>query len=420
MSLTFNINNNGLILQVYDAKKQEMLETLEFKDFNISEEDLRKKSCTFKSPSKIDLTESRWFIFTFYNKSCIFGGVILSSDYDENTGEYTYQSQDFNRWLTSKSWIVNEEGDKTIYELIKNISDKSIEPFTINEEKYTAGLDNYYLAQKEEYEHYPVKMNTSTEAIGTTEANNSNTVNELTGNNPTITTTTNKGTTSTETEEGLDQKPGIFYEDKTIEEILQSLWTGSGCAVDMYVDNSNILRFDPLKLDTWKNPQDTLYFTINQLTGYNFKSDTTNIVTQVTIKDTDIYKSHNINEPNVYNAYDLMGFDLVSYYGLLNVFVSNPNSESLDTTTTADTSSDTTSDSTSTDSSSSESSSSSSGSTSSSSRRTTRKTTKSKKYLKNLQSSGTLVRSSIRANHNTASMQTSGYSGTSTYYRINR
>lgn len=321
MSYNFKIQSNDLTVILYNATKSVNTGVINISDFSISEEDLRKKSCKFNTFRKIDITEARWFVFSFYNKKCVFGGVILSTDYNESDGSYTVQCQDFNRWLTTKTWLVNEEDNQSIYQLITTLCNN----FTVKYNGFYNGMESYYLAKKNEYELYPTKMKESTEAIGSTVSTEEDT-------------------------EGLNQKPGVFYEDKTLEEILRSLWSASNCAVDMYMDNVNTLRFDPITLESWQNPK-SLYFTTKNLSDYSYKNDATNIVTEVTIKDTDIYSNHTITKPNMFFPKEVMGFDLVAYFGLLNVFVQNTNSTSTSTSTsTTNTSTDSdTSDSDSTD-----------------------------------------------------------------------
>lgn len=313
MTFNFKIATDRLALVLFDATNSENKGYIEVSEFSISEEDLRKRSCKFKTFTKIDITQSRWFVFAFYQRKAIFGGIILNTDYNEDDGSYSIQCQDFNRWLTTKTWFVNEEGNKTIHTSIKEICNEAIKKY---DKKYYAGIESYYLADKKKYELYPAKMKESTEAIGVL----------------TITEQSDKDS------QGLNQKPGVYYEDKTLEEILRSLWSASNCAVDMYTDSSNVLRFDPINLESWQNPK-SLYFTTKELSGYSYKNDATNIVTQVTIEDTDIYSNHTVTQPNIFKPKDLMGFDLVAYFGLLNVFVQNSNSTK---TTTATTTTDTT------------------------------------------------------------------------------
>ena len=90
-------------------------------------------------------------------------------------------------------------------------------------------------------------------------------------------------------------------------------------AIDCYVDENNVLRLDKIDLNDWKKPN-TVKFVLGDLKYYTFKSDATNIITGIHIKETDIYKEHKITEPTFYSSKDMIGEDLTLIYGKMETF----------------------------------------------------------------------------------------------------
>lgn len=252
------------------------IEEIPLTSCSISEEDLRIKSAKISTYKEIDLsTEMTWVYITYMNIT-VYSGILLSGDYDESKGIYSYQSLGHQRWLTSKTWFVHnpKEGDSNdLYKAIEEMIEK------IKADTSIAGVDIY---PKSKYTPYP---------------------NLLTKDNS----------------DGWKVTEGLFYEDKTYYEILMSLVAKSSCAIDCYVDENNILHLTPIDIDSWKN-KDTIKFTTSDLSKYTYQSDATDIITGVYIKSKDIYKQYEVNKPDFYSSKDMIGIDLTMYYGKMETF----------------------------------------------------------------------------------------------------
>ena len=202
------------------------IEEIPLTSCSISEEDLRIKSAKISTYKEIDLsTEMTWVYITYMNIT-VYSGILLSGDYDESKGIYSYQSLGHQRWLTSKTWFVHnpKEGDSNdLYKAIEEMIEK------IKTDTSIAGVDIY---PKSKYTPYP---------------------NLLTKDNS----------------DGWKVTEGLFYEDKTYYEILMSLVAKSSCAIDCYVDENNILHLTPIDIDSWKN-KDTIKFTTSDLSKYTY------------------------------------------------------------------------------------------------------------------------------------------------------
>ena len=264
----------------------------------ISEEDLRVKSAKFSSYVEIDLSANMYYVDIKYWNEKIYSGMILNMEYDETTGIYSYQSLGHQRWLTSTTWFVFNPTDKT-----KNLYE-ALEEF-VKKIKSNTSIKSVSLLNKKDYEMYPNLLsayqnrdgkNSSVKSLKKNQ-NNNNEINDY----------------------GWSVKDGLFYEDKTYYEILMSIISKSLYAIDCYVDENNVLRFDKIDLNEWKKPN-TVKFVLGDLKNYTFKSDATNIITGIHIKETDIYKEHIITEPTFYSSKDMIGEDLTLIYGKMETF----------------------------------------------------------------------------------------------------
>lgn len=275
----------------------------------ISEEDLRVKSAKFSSYVELDLSANMYYVDIKYWNEKIYSGMILNMEYDETTGIYSYQSLGHQRWLTSKTWFVFNPTNKT-----KNLYE-ALEEF-IKKIKSNTSIKSVSLLNKKDYEMYPNLLSAYQNRDGKDSSvkslkknqNNNNKINDY----------------------GWSVKDGLFYEDKTYYEILMSIISKSLYAIDCYVDENNVLRFDKIDLNEWKKPN-TVKFVLGDLKNYTFKSDATNIITGIHIKETDIYKEHIITEPTFYSSKDMIGEDLTLIYGKMETF---GKSETLKTTET--------------------------------------------------------------------------------------
>lgn len=264
----------------------------------ISEEDLRVKSAKFSSYVEIDLSANMYYVDIKYWNEKIYSGMILNMEYDEKTGIYSYQSLGHQRWLTSKTWFVFNPASKTknLYEALKEFVKKI---------KSNTSIKSVSLLNKKEYEMYPNLLSAYQNRDG--KKSSAKSLKKNKNNNDKI------------NDYGWSVKDGLFYEDKTYYEILMSIISKSLYAIDCYVDENNVLRFDKIDLNDWKKPN-TVKFVLGDLKNYTFKSDATNIITGIHIKETDIYKEHKITEPKFYSSKDMIGEDLTLIYGKMETF----------------------------------------------------------------------------------------------------
>ena len=91
-----------------------------WKSYQIKESDFRTKTATIVTPQYIDLTQNLFAVLISSPYHENFMGIILSNDFDEDTGLYTYKCQDWSRKHQSKIDMVLV-GDTTTYNAIRSL-----------------------------------------------------------------------------------------------------------------------------------------------------------------------------------------------------------------------------------------------------------------------------------------------------------
>lgn len=250
--------------------------------YNIKETDFRQKTATFSSPNYFDLTTGVYCILITSPYHEDFGGEILSVEYDETTGLYNYNCQDFSRDYQSKVDIVatNIKTHRLLQHLLTKggISLKG-KIKKSQKKKYKRHLSGLRPA----YQYKQGKENGST--IG---------FNPMTQNN------------------------NLIIRNKSYIETVRNLTFGTGAYIDTYIDKYGIIQLQPYHKNDLFNSG--LYITVPEIASRNFKFDTTNIITGTIVSSTNKMKSG-----KYYGSQKLMNLDLRVFFGSLNNVVSNPN-----------------------------------------------------------------------------------------------
>lgn len=243
---------------------------ISLKSLEMDEEDLRMKSAKFSTSYKIDTTQQQVWVYVAYKGQPVYSGIILTNEYDEQSGYYTYTTIGHQRWLTSKTWFVANPTNKedSLYDSLKAFCKRI---------KQETSINGVILKPQKQYKAYK------------------------------------------NTKNNWKLEDGLFYEDKTYYEILMSLVAKSNCAIDTYVDENNILHNDVIDIDHWQR-NNSVKLTTAKLTDYEIKSDSTNIITQVYVKNSDIFTNHKVTEPSLERSKDLIGVNLSLYYGKMSSF----------------------------------------------------------------------------------------------------
>lgn len=210
-----------------------------FTKYQIKESDFRTKTATITMPHDIDLTLGLFVvnIVSIYHEN--FMGFLLSKEYDEGTGLYTYQCQDWSRPLQSKfSARFNDVSVINIlrYCLTKGAYSTGVDP-TDNQRKewsgYWKGLKNVNLYDQSLYKGNIVKGNP------------------------------------------MKEKINITIKGKSFMEAIRDLTFGRMTYIDLWFNDKGVLQFQPLSRTDWYNTG----LVLSANTDRTFKFDTTNAIT---------------------------------------------------------------------------------------------------------------------------------------------
>ena len=247
--------------------------------YTIKETDFRAKTATFSSPDYFDLTTGSYHILITSPHHEDFGGVILKVDYDETTGLYDYQCQDFSRNYQSKFEYI---GSPTVYRLLMFL------------------LSHGLVSTKG--------------SVTKTMKNNNKTV--LSGLRPAW--QYDQGSWgSISNFNPMNEKITLLTKDKSFIEVIRDLIYGCGAYIDVYVDKYGVVQIEPYHKDDFLHTG--LYLTTPEIASRKFTFDTTNIISGAIVKSND-----SLSGGNAFTSPTLMAI-----FGNMTTTISNPNDVNL-------------------------------------------------------------------------------------------
>ena len=271
---------NDPTLLVYLTHKDE--DDIHWKEYEIKETDMRQKTATFSSPNYFDLTTGVYTVYITSPYHANFAGVILSVEYDEDTGLYDYKCQDFSRFYQDKIYV--QTNKVRLYDVLASLITKGDLPMGKKVTKKFKKGHKKSLSGLRPASYYDQKLAGSTISF-----------------NP------------------MTQKVSVRAKGKSCIEIIRDLVFGTGAYIDVYFDIHGVLQVVPYhKKDLFESG---LHLTTQEIANRKFSFDTTNIITGVNIlEDGDKNKR--------YTAKDLTNVDLSAFFGNLYSFIDNTSSTS--------------------------------------------------------------------------------------------
>lgn len=294
--ITYNANlvqnkSHIKISRINDPKKLVYLDwksydDIHWKEYEIKETDMRQKTATFTSPNYFDLTTGVYAVLITSPVHANFGGVILSVEYDEDTGLYDYKCQDFSRFFQEKMFVQTVK--IRLYDVLASLITKGDLPMGKKVTKKFKKGHKKTLSGLRPISHYDQKLAGS-----------------ITSFNP------------------MTQKVSIRAKDKSRIEIIRDLVYGTGAYIDVYFDTHGVLQVVPYhKKDLFESG---LHLTTQEIANRKFSFDTTNIITGVNILDDG-------DKNKRYTAKDLTNVDLSAFFGNLYSFIDNTSTSKKKTT----------------------------------------------------------------------------------------
>lgn len=250
-----------------------------FTKYNIKETDMRVKTATFSSPQYLDLTTGLFAVRIVSKYHENFGGIVLDVDYDENTGMYDYQCQDFSRLYISKPEFLIKNGN--IYKILINLLTRGALPIkSINAKnrkkfkKVLSGLKPLKYYNQSFYEGNRYKGNP------------------------------------------FNKKISFIARDKSFIDLIRDIVFNSLGFFDVYFNDRGVLQIEPLSKKDWDNTG--LHLNNIDYSSRKFKFSTTNSITGVVVNGSDL-------KIGAYKKSDeLINFPLNAFFGVVGTSIANP------------------------------------------------------------------------------------------------
>ena len=251
--------------------------------YQIKESDNRTKTATFSSPNYLDLTTGQYLVLIQSELHENFGGVILSVDYDEETGLYDYQCQDYSRLYQGKFDLV-VSGKTTLYRVLKFLITRGAVPLRGNDTKQVKEWKNELSGLLPRYQY-----NQKYWFVGSKKDYNP-----------------------------FEWKKKLIIRNKSWIEAIRDIVYGTDMFVDVYFNKDGVIQIEPYLNTDYYNTG--LYLTTSEVANRKFQFDTTNIITGVVVHSTDKTEAG-----KYYDSKDLVNLDLSAFFGDLTTSIDNPN-----------------------------------------------------------------------------------------------
>ena len=267
-----------------DASKQNLYmsswsgaKNIPYSKYSIKESDMRVKTANFTSPQYLDLTTGLHAIRIVSKYHENFGGIVLDVDYDENTGLYTYQCQDFSRLYMDKFEAIFSK--IKLYNLLKLIisSGKSSHKNKFSRKGVTGVLSGLRALKKYDQSLYP---------------------NQHYKGNP------------------FNKNVDLLMRDKSRIEVIRSIVFNSLGFYDVYFNDRGILQIEPLSRTDWESTG--LHLSSTEYANRKFKFSTANAITSVWVN------ASGDKVGKKYTSKDLTKLDLKAFFGTVTTSISDP------------------------------------------------------------------------------------------------
>lgn len=298
--------------QAYHPNQWTLPKEVPFSEFTITESDLRVKTAEFESPYDIDLTKGRVCCWIQRKWGDNFGGVILSKEFDADTGIYTYSCQDWNRLLNNKVYVILA-GDITTYDIIKillvkmglstdglheiDYYDETLEDIPDDDDPSESLTGNSDKVVSSSTPAEDDNNNTKDRDVGTSKEQKAD---EDTKNNP------------------FKLKPTGLYDKVTALDFIRTLILKAGATIDFYMDENGVPRFEKYEKETWL--KERWYLIDTDVYDTKLKFNITDMITQVAVKRVDALNA----DSTLYTSEKLVGVNLAKYFGVMGDVVDNP------------------------------------------------------------------------------------------------
>ena len=249
-----------------------------YQKYSVKESDMRIKTATFTSPQYLDLTTGLYAIRILSRYHENFAGVVLDVDYNEDTGLYDYQCQDFSRFYISKTELICK--NRPIWKVLVSL-------ITGGKIKFTSKKISRKGYQKILSGFRPLKMYNQSLYNG-----------NIYKGNP------------------LTKNISLIARDKSRIEIIRDIVFSQLGYFDVYFNDRGVLQIEPISKTDWENTG--LHLTNNEFGSRKFKFSTTNSITGVRVNGSDAKAGKS------FWTGDVLNIDLSAFFGNIETSIANP------------------------------------------------------------------------------------------------
>ena len=251
-------------------------QNMPYTKYTIKESDMRVKTASFVSPNYVDLTIGQYAIRIISKYHENFAGILLDVEYDEDTGLYTYQCQDFSRLYISKFEAIWDK--MKVYECLMQLICRG----QINTKKFSRKGFKDILSGLRPLKMYDQSLYPNQHYKG----------------NP------------------FNKNVDLLMRDKSRIEVIRSIVFNSLGFYDVYFNDRGILQIEPLSRTDWESTG--LHLSSTEYANRKFKFSTANAITSVRVNSsgTDMGKT--------YTSKDLTKLDLKAFFGTVTTSISDP------------------------------------------------------------------------------------------------
>lgn len=267
------------IVILWDKKQ-----SIQWSKYQIKESDMRTKTATFTTNQYLDLTTGQYCVLITSPYHEDFAGVIMNVEHDPSTDLYSYQCQDFSRIYQSKCEAIISKVN--VHRLLQYLITKGNVPLRGNVKKQRKKYKKSLSGLRPAYQYWEPAWG------GIIKNYNPMTV-----------------------------KRKMIIRNKSYIEAIRDLVYSLGSLIDVYFDKYGVLHIEPFVKDEWLHTG--LYLTTPELASVTRKFDTTNIITGVTVYNSDKTKSG-----TYYSSESLVNLDLSLFFGDLRASIENSNTVS--------------------------------------------------------------------------------------------
>ena len=267
--------------------------------YQIKETDMRQKTATFSSPDYLDLSHGIYDVLITSPYHEDFGGIVLSCEYNDDTGVYDYQCQDFSRkyQLKSTSWANSYNGHTiNTYTVLQNLITRSGISW-IKEKQTSEKLKEWsrVLSGLRPIDDYDQEKWGSIVKF-----------------NP------------------MKDPASISYKDKSYIDLIRTFVFGAQGYIDVYFDKYGIIQIEPYQKNDFYNTG--VHLRNRDVASFKPKFDMTNFITTVRVNIADKTNS-SLEYGEWYNSTIFSKYDLRDFYGLLGTTIADPNAQNNTATT---------------------------------------------------------------------------------------